>query len=337
MGSALAFVAADAGSKVQLIGTPVDKDVIDACLREGRHPAMDEAYPAGTGFSYCDGWKEAVEGCDFVIAAVSSFGVEWFMEEILCSLSPAIPVLSAAKGLICKEDGALLSYPAHWQEELAANGVSRDIYALGGPGTAPCIRRKDHTMVALCGPDPEVLLMMKGALSTDYFHISLTRDIEGLEMAVAIKNAYALGISMALGHERSRDAGSGKECFNSQAAVFYQASREMNRLLELHSAGQLSRHIGSGDLFVTVTGARTRQIGLLLGEGKSYSEAVEILGGITLESVVIVHRLQEYLRIKEERGEMDGKDFPFLRYIIRVLDGDKVGELPWKEFEMEEL
>ncbi len=45
IGSALAFVAAENGNLVRLVGTPVDKEVVDACKRDGRHPKLDRPYP----------------------------------------------------------------------------------------------------------------------------------------------------------------------------------------------------------------------------------------------------------------------------------------------------
>ena len=35
MGSALAFPARENGNEVRLVGTPLDKDIIDACLGSG--------------------------------------------------------------------------------------------------------------------------------------------------------------------------------------------------------------------------------------------------------------------------------------------------------------
>ena len=111
MGSALGFVAAENGNVLRFVGTPVDREVVDACLKDGKHPKLDRPYPDGTAFYYCEQWQDAVRGSDFVIGAVSSYGVDWFLQDILMKLDPAMPVLSAAKGLTDLEDGTLISYP----------------------------------------------------------------------------------------------------------------------------------------------------------------------------------------------------------------------------------
>lgn len=337
MGSALTFVAAENGNELRLVGTPVDREVVDACRATGRHPKLEIPYPEGIKYWYSEDWKEAVTGSDFVIGAISSFGVDWFLNEILIPMDPTIPVLSAAKGLTDLPDGTLISYPDFWERELRARGIRRDVYGLGGPGTAGEIMRHDHTQVAICGRDTTVMRMMKDALKTSWFHISLTHDINGLESAVAIKNAYALGVAMALGYARMTDGDDQATHYNSQAAVFYQAAKEMVKVLRMQHADFDSSLIGIGDLYVTVTGARTRQIGLLLGQGKTYEEAQEILGGITLESIVIVRRLARAIAVRAEQGLVDSAEFPLLYHVIDVLDSGVMKELPWEKFTFENI
>ena len=337
MGSALGFVAADRGTEVRMVGSPVDGEVVEVCRREGRHPKVEIPFPEGIRFYYCKQWKEAVEGADFVIGAVSSFGVDWFLKDILMQLDPAVPVLSAAKGLVGLPDGSLVSYPAYWERELATVGIVRDIYALGGPGTADGIIRRDPTHVCLCGRESALLKMMKKALQGPRFHISITHDAAGLEAAVAIKNAYALGVAIALGRANRLDKGGEQPHCNSQAAVFYQAAKEMLHILQLQNAELDSALVGIGDLYVTVTGARTRRLGLLLGEGKTCDEAQEIMGGATLESLVVVRRLAAALTIKAQKGEVNIDDFPLLQYVIGVLDSGKANALPWSRFTYENV
>lgn len=55
---------------------------------------------------------------------------------------------------------------------------------------------RHHTVAAFCGNDTEMLKKLKALLSTDYYHINITDDVAGLEMAVAMKNAYALGVTL---------------------------------------------------------------------------------------------------------------------------------------------
>ena len=337
MGSALAFVAAENGNVVRLVGSPVDDAVVDACKKDGKHPKMDIPYPKGTEYYYCKDWKKAVEGAAFVIGAISSFGVDWFLNEILKNLAPSVTVLSLAKGLVELPGGKLVSYPDYWVRELRKCGIRRNIYALGGPSTADGVIRRDHTHVVICGKESALLKMMKEALQTSWFHISITKDARGLETAVAIKNAYALGIAMALGYARKLNGDQDDAHYNSQAGVFYQAIKEMIRILDMQDANFDSTLIGIGDLYVTATGARTRKLGLLLGEGKTCEEAQALLGGMTLESLVVIRRLAASITERAQKGQVNLNDFPLLQFVISVLDNGTMTDLPWDKFTFENL
>ena len=332
MGSALAFPARENGHDVRLVCTPLDKDIIDECLKSNKHLKFERPFPSGIKYFQFEQWKEAIKDVDFIIGGVSSFGVDWFLEEVLAKLDPKIPVLSVTKGLINLDDGTLISYPDYWQRELAKRGIKRTINAIGGPCTSYELVYHDQTEVAFCGEDSAQIRMMKEAMQTSYYHISLTNDVVGLESAVALKNGYALAIAMTIGlvnRHHGEDAGLH---FNSQAAAFYQGVKEMRLLLEMQGASRDCENIGIGDLYVTVYGGRTRKVGILLGEGKTYQEAMNILAGVTLESLVVSRRVYNAMARKAELGQANLDDFPMLCHAAAVLDNGKDAELPWESF-----
>ncbi|MBP9986780.1 MAG: glycerol-3-phosphate dehydrogenase [Bacteroidales bacterium] len=332
MGSALAFPARENGNEVRLVGTPLDRAIIDGCRKTGRHLKFDRPFPEGVKYYQFEEWKEAVGGCDFVIGGVSSFGVEWFLENVLCELDPSVPVLSVTKGLKNLDNGDLISYPEYWKRELAKRGVERDICAIGGPCTSYELVAHDQTEVAFCGYQSGVVRMMKEAMTTGYYHISTTNDVEGLESAVALKNGYALAVAMTIGLV-NRDLGADAGLhYNSQAAAFYQAVKEMRLLLEMQHSSRDCENMGIGDLYVTVYGGRTRKIGILLGEGKTYQEALEILSGETLESLVVTGRVCRAIRRKAELGMADINQFPMLMHVDEGRDRGKDAHMPWEDF-----
>lgn len=332
MGSALAFPAFENGNEVRLVGTPLDRDIIDECKKTNKHPKFDTAFPEGVKYYQFEQWKEAVEGVDFVIGGVSSFGVDWFLDEVLTYLDPAMPVLSVTKGLVNLEDGTLISYPDYWSMKLAEKGIVREVCAIGGPCTSYELVFHDQTEVAFCGKDADILRMMKETMATDYYHISLTSDVIGLESAVALKNGYALAVAMTIGLVNRCHGEKAGLHYNSQAGAFYQAVKEMRLLLEMQGASRDCENIGIGDLYVTVYGGRTRKIGILLGEGKTYQEAMDILSGVTLESLVVARRVYAAMVRKAELGQVDLAKFPMLRHAAAVLDEGKDAQLPWEEF-----
>lgn len=58
------------GNEVRLVGTPLDRDIIDECLKSNKHLKFDIPFPQGIKYYQFEDWKTAVEGVDFVIGGV---------------------------------------------------------------------------------------------------------------------------------------------------------------------------------------------------------------------------------------------------------------------------
>ena len=337
MGSALAFPALENGHQVALIGTVLDDGIISECKRTNKHPKFEKPFPNGITYHYFNEWKNEVKDASFIICGVSSFGVDWFLENVLLETESNKPIISVTKGLICLDDGTLISYPDYWNKELAKKGIKREICAIGGPCTSYELVFRDKTEVAFCGENPSTLKMIKNALQTNYYNISLTKDIIGLESAVALKNGYALGVALTIGLVEKENGENAGLHYNSQAGVFYQATKEMKKLMAIQKGSENALNIGIGDLYVTVYGGRTRQVGILLGKGYTLTEALEKLKGVTLESLVVSKRVAKAIRIKAQNGEVDLNDFPLLMHVDDIVSNGKPAELPWNKFTFEEL
>ena len=333
MGSALAFPARENGHEVRLTGTHLDRDIIDACRRTNRHPKFKKDFPAGVTFWQIEDMEKALEGADLVIGGVSSFGVDWFGEHVLPAVPENTPILTVTKGLLDTPDGRLLPYPVVWAERLAEMGLKRNLNAVGGPCTSYELVAHDQTEVAFCGQDMETLHFIRELMKTGYYHISLSTDVVGIESAVALKNGYALGIALTVGVNQRVYGPDSELHYNSQAAVFGQAVREMAKLLELQGAGTLDNlAVGAGDLYVTVYGGRTRLVGILLGRGLNVDEAKAELNGVTLESLVVAVRVARAVRILAERGRVDPAEFPLLMHVDAILTEKAPVDIPWERF-----
>lgn len=336
MGSALAFPARENGNEVRLVGTHLDREIIDACRKTGRHPKFVKNFPSGITYYQIEELTEAIRGADFIICGVSSFGVEWYRDEVLPKLEENVPMISVTKGLMNTKNGDLLTYLDIWQEKLDALGKKIPLNAIGGPCTSYELVAHDQTEVTFCGKDMDVLRMIKSAMATNYYHISLSTDIVGVESAVALKNGFALGIALTIGLNQKEFGIDSELHYNSQAAVFGQAVREMNKLLHLQNAGDFDNLVlGAGDLYVTVYGGRTRLVGILLGRGLNIDEAKAELAGVTLESLVVAGRVAKAIRVKAEKGLVNLQDFPLLMHIDEIITQKKPVNIPWESFTFE--
>lgn len=333
MGSALAFPARENGNEVRIVGTHLDKEIIDACKKTNRHPKFEKDFPEGISFYYIEELDKALPGTDFVIGGVSSFGVNWFADFILPVLPEGMKVLTVTKGLMDTPDGKLLTYPAIWQKKLDSIGKKLSLNAIGGPCTSYELVAHDQTEVAFCGEDIDVLNYLKSIMATDYYHISLSTDVTGIESAVALKNGYALGIALTIGLNQKEFGTDSPLHFNSQAAIFGQAVKEMYKLLDFQGALTLENLcVGAGDLYVTVYGGRTRLVGILLGRGLNIDEAKEELNGVTLESLVVAERVAKAIKINVEKNVLSKEDFPLLLHIDEIISDKKEVNIPWEDF-----
>ena len=346
MGTAITYPAAHNGHTIRLVGSPLDNEIIEHGQKTGEHLNLSKyrknnptsgvdapvVTPDNVTFHYFEEMEECIKGADLIICGVSSFGMDWFCNNVIPKLPEEIPLLSISKGMIDdgENKGRLISYPEYM---LRFTDKDIKIYAVGGPCTSYELVDKDPTEVAFCGPDMKTLRWLRELFETDYYHISLSTEVRGVECSVALKNAYALGVALAVGMSYKRE-GREFEHYNSQAGLFAQASKEMYLLLDIFE-GESVRNIflGIGDLYVTVFGGRNRRLGNLLGQGYTYDEAMAKLEGITLEGVVITERTAKAVEQLAELGKLNINDFPLLMHIKEILFENQRINIPWKAFE----
>ena len=331
MGSALVFPAAENGHNVRLVGTHLDRDIIDTCRATNRHPKFKKDFPA-TGVTYhqIDEVDTAISGADLLICGVSSFGVDWFAGHMLPRIPENLPILSVTKGLIEDGAGGLISYPEYWKRRAAPR--SPRINAVGGPCTSYELVAQDQTVVTFCGDDLETLRFLRRLMQRPYYHIALSTDVMGVESSVAIKNAYAMGVTLTLGINEKINGIGAPPHYNSQAGAFGQAVAEMQKLLRLLAGNDNELAVGVGDLYVTVFGGRNRLLGTLLGRGLTLDAALRELSGITLESIVIIERILKTFRLWKDKGLVDPRDYPLLSHLGEVLLDAHPVQIPWPSF-----
>lgn len=331
MGSAMCFPLRDNGHDVYLVGTELDREIITGVSHNGYHPTLKRTVPDGVMPLQVESMPMAISKADIIISGVSSFGVDWFAKKVMPLIPSEIPVLSVTKGLAESYDDSLITFP-----ELLANktsGKQRIAFsAIGGPCTSYELADRNHSWVTFCGYDIEVLGQLKKLLETDYYHVSLSTDVIGLESAVALKNAYALAVTLIIGLKEMVDGVGCREAYNPQAALFGQSIQEMRNLVNLLGGTQESVIAGAADLYVTIFGGRTRKLGILLGRGLVYKDAITELAGVTLESVVITTRIAKAIRKKAESGRVKLEDYPLLIHVDDIINQGAVVDIPWDQF-----
>jgi glycerol-3-phosphate dehydrogenase (NAD(P)+) len=261
--------------------------------------------------------------------------VDWFAETVGPLLQPGIPVIAVTKGLEDQPDGSLLVLPEATRRRLPYSLQEKaSLNAIAGPCIAHELAARRQTGVVFCGANADDLERFKSIFATPYYHVWTSTDVVGVEVCAAMKNAYALGVGLAVGMMEKAGPDGLANMYNPQAALFGQSIFEMRRLLEITGGGfdNIAWLPGPGDLYVTVFGGRTVRLGKLLGQGYSFEEARQVLAGETLESVEITTRVARALPRLAERGMARLEDFPLLLHLDRILNQGERVDIPWDAF-----
>lgn len=325
MGFAISTPVSANGHDVRLWGTPIDAEIIETLRAGGVHPRMGTTVRPGVRLFSPEDAAAAVEGADIVLFAVTSVGIRPVVERF-AALLPHVPVvMTIAKGFDPGPDGdAILLLP-----EVIAERTSSPIVGVGGPSKANEVARGIPTGIVFGGPG-EAAEFCADAFGTPAYNVEVTDDIVGVEIAAAMKNAYAIALGVSDGLEKA----TGVPHHNFRAALFPRAVQEMGKLAEALGgrAETVAGRPGAGDLQVTITSGRNRLLGERIGAGEPGPHAAAALreAGITVEGYDALgfgHRLARSL---EDPATGHPLRLPLLEALYAVLhEGAPAAEALW--------
>ncbi|MBN1536684.1 MAG: hypothetical protein JW908_08135 [Anaerolineales bacterium] len=337
MGTATSYPLSDNGHSVHLVGTHLDGEIIKSCKEKHFHPRLKRTLPQGVRPYFIEEIAEAIEGADVILSGVNSLGVHWIGRTIKPFVKPGQMIIAITKGLEADAQGNLSILPDVLASELdEAIRPQLKFAAVGGPCIAGELAGRRQSCVVFGSRDFSAAEKLADIFRTSYYHIWKTDDLVGLEFGAAFKNAYTLAVGMAYGFLETVGGvdEAGANDHNLAAAVFAQSCVEMKRLLEISGSDPSFAYKlpGSGDLYVTAVGGRTVRLGKLLGAGKSYKEARQIMAGETLESAEIIGMMGKALPKLEKDGKIKSDELPLLRALVNVIVYGKPLEFPIDQF-----
>ena len=279
MGTALVTPLAQNGHAVRLWGTERDSAIV-AKLRAGdEHPRLLVRVPAGVDVFAAEESAAALEDADIVVVAITSDAVRLILNRLGAELGRPGAVVTVAKGF----DAGASGDDVQLLPQTIAEFTTAPIVAVGGPSKANEVAHGQPTAVTFGSTDSTALALTQEIFSTPVYRVETTGDVAGLEVAAAMKNAYAIAIGVSDGLERS----TGRPHHNLCAALFPRAVAEMSALAEAMGgrAETVAGLAGAGDLQVTITSGRNRLLGERIGLGEPPAEAIRALNatGTTVE------------------------------------------------------
>lgn len=337
MGTAVAWPLSDNGHTISLVGTHLDREIIEEAKKNNRHPRLGRELPSGVTAYQIEEIKKATDGADLIVSGVNSWGVDWIGETLADALDEGKDIIAVTKGLRAGPLGEVEIFPkvvgSHLPERIRE---ATNLMAIGGPCIAGELAARRQTCVLFGGGERTIVERTAELFRTDYYHIWPTVDLWGLELAVALKNAYVLGVGIANGMLEAAGGAddAGAAMHNPAAATFAQGLYEMEQLLTVLDGSPAYAHSlpGSGDQYVTAMGGRTVRLGSLIGRGYSYTEARELMAGETLESASIIASMGSiYPRLKD-RGILRDRELPLMETLIEAIVGDRVVTLPFERY-----
>jgi glycerol-3-phosphate dehydrogenase (NAD(P)+) len=335
MGSALSVPLVDRGHELRLVGTHLDAEIVRSLRDGGVHPKLGIELPRAIRPFFVEELAQAMDGAEVIGVGVSSAGVRWAGEKLAPHVSASVPVVMITKGL--EWDGSRLVILPDVLESCFPEPLRGRISpaAVAGPCIAGELARRVESCVVVSGRDRAKSDQLCELLRAPYYHPFASDDVMGVEVCAALKNAYAMGIAFAIGlHEQRGGAPGSVAMHNYEAAVFAQAVREMQRIVEILGGDPASATglAGVGDLDVTTNGGRTGRFGRLLGLGLSVSDAVAQMQGATLECLDILRSMRAALPELLRRGALSASSLPLLRHMAAVaLDGERI-DMPFSHF-----
>ena len=215
--------------------------------------------------------KIALSKSDLVIIAVPSDRFRDNIRQISDHLNPGTVLLSATKGL---ELPAAQRMSQVMQDELPI-GLHPGICVLSGPNLAKEIVQGKPASTVIASQNTASARRSQVTLMSANFRVYTSTDIQGVELAGALKNIVALAAGIADGMEAGE---------NAKATVITRGLAEITRLGIAAGADPLTFAglAGLGDVVATCSSAlsRNRFVGEQLANGRSWVEIQESMDNV---------------------------------------------------------
>ena len=267
-GTVLANIAASNGFEVSLWVR--DSEQALRINSEGANTTYHPELQLSSNIEASENLDAVIKNSSIVLIATPSSIFENIVKRISPLIDEGAHIISCTKGIKLgpfrsMSDIILLNIDA------SKNSVG----VLSGPNLAKEIAEKKVTGTVIASNDDSLVNDVKETLSSDTFKIYSSDDIQGVELAGALKNIYAIICGIA----ESLEVGE-----NAVGLILTRSMAEMSRFAVAKGANPIIflGLGGMGDLVATCTSnlSRNFQLGINLGAGLSLEEAKNKVGQV---------------------------------------------------------
>ncbi len=213
--------------------------------------------------SFSTDMEATVKDCEIIVMAVPSIFVRSTSKSLSAFYKEGQIIVDVAKGI---EEATLKTMT----EVIADEIPSATTAILSGPSHAEEVGKDIPTTVVCGAKTEEIARLIQDTFMNEWFRVYTSSDIIGIELGGSVKNVIALAAGTVDG------LGYGD---NTKAALMTRGLAELSRLA-IAMGGKIETIAGLagiGDLIVTCTSkhSRNRNAGFLMGQGKTYKEAMD--------------------------------------------------------------
>ena len=327
MGSAFTIPCIENGNDVTLIGTHLENDLIDE-ISKSPHPALKVTLPKKLKIEKFEEIKD-YSNADLIVCAVSSLGVDWFIDQISQMGNKKLNIVLLTKGLSI-EKGKLITISYKIKNELKKNGFDDVVVsAIKGPCLAAGLANKMRTGTVIASENKDTAILIQKIITTEYYSTETSEDIKGVEFCGAIKNIYSMliGASEGLSNPSAPESIKSKYFLNTSASLIHRSISEMVKFVKYFGGNETTVYglAGLGDLYVSAIGGRNSQMGKYLGQGTLYKEAKEkFMKDITVEGAQLAIEIGPILL-----KELKKNEFPLMFNILETICNNKKLSINW--------
>ena len=287
-GTVLANIAASNGNNVSLWVR--DSEQALRINSEGANTIYHPELKLSSNIAASENLEEVLKDSDIILIATPSIIFENIVQRIVPLIEGGAHIISCTKGI--KLD------PFRSMSDIISMNVDLNINSVGvlsGPNLAREIAENKVAGTVIASTSNVLINCVKDVLSSDSFKVYSSNDIQGVELAGALKNIYAIICGMA-------DAmGVGE---NAVGLILTRSMAEMSRFAVAKGANPITflGLAGMGDLVATCTSnlSRNFQLGTHLGGGLSLKEAKDRVGQVAegVRTLEVIKEESSNLNIK---------------------------------------
>ena len=255
-GTVLANISASNGYEVRLWVRDAEQAL--RINSEGANATYHPELKLSENISASEDLSVVVKDAEYILIATPSLIFEQIITRLKPLVVPSTSIISCTKGIKADPFRTMTEIITFHLGEIVGDKVG----ALSGPNLAKEIADKKIAGTVIASSNEDLTRSIKSMLSSGTFKVFSSQDLQGVELAGALKNIYAICCGIA----HAKDVGE-----NALGFIVTRSMAEMSRFAVAKGANPITflGLAGMGDLMATCTSKLSRNLKKIIGKDHS--------------------------------------------------------------------